>query len=332
MGGSDPKYLDLQKEETVKYNIRIENSLLNKYKELSNLTGKSTARLIKEVLREYFKNRNVYNTYLENVELFYMKIPHNIILKDFLTSRLNDPYFFRSNGKQEDYEPFINAIIQDELDGITNYSNGAINNIWELKLYKVFRVPNNLDQWNEQTSTYSSYYKNGTDYINTGLELLIIPELAEFTNNYLDCLYCFYFELNREGTNNNLMVTLLNVQEALDLIAKSNNIYLELLANNIYTLLNDATKPEDIEEIAKAYNSNNIVTSEFIQKEKIEPIKLLETNKREVTVNYHDKQLLNKVERLEKENEELKNRIETIEEETKKQTEEAIKEVLKKYL
>lgn len=313
MVGSDPKYLDLQKEETIKYNIRIENSLINKYKELSNLTGKSTARLIKEVLREYFKNRTVYNTYLENVELFYIEIPHNIVLKDFLTSKLNDPYFFRHNGKQEDYEPFIKVIVMDQLDGLTDYPNEALENIYNLQLYKVYRTPNNLDQWNEKTKTYSSYYKYGTDLINTGLELLIIPELAKHTNDFLDCLFCFYFELNNENLNNNLMVTLISITEALDLIGQANNIYFENLANTIYNKLDNAKTSEDVEEIANTYNTNNIIRSDLIPRENVQPLKLV-ANKDKVTINYHDKELLNKVERLEKENEELKEKLDALEE------------------
>lgn len=326
MVGKDPKYLDLQKEETVKYNIRIEQSLINKYKELSNLTGKSTAKLIKEVLRGHFKNRTVYNTYLENVNLFYIEIPYNIILKDLLMSKPEDPYFFRmSNGKQEDYEPFINALIQDNLDGLRDDGN-AITNIWDLQLYKVYRTPNNLDKWNEQTSTYSSYYKYGTDYINTGLELLIIPQIAKQTDNYLNCLYCFYFELNRENANNNLMVTLISVTEALDLIGQANNVYFENLANIIYNKLENAQNEEDVEEIAKIYNTNNIIRSDLIPRDNVQPLKLVQ-NKDKVSINYHDKELLNKVERLEKENQELKEKLDTLEEDVLKR----VNKVLDQY-
>lgn len=310
MGGADPKYLDLQKEETIKYNIRIEDSLINKYKELSNLTGKSTARIIKEVLREYLQDRNVYNNYLENTIIFYLKIPYNTVLKNLLTSGLEDAYFFRHNGKQEDYMPFINMIINNEIDGITNYRK-ELETLYDMGMYKVYMVPNNLDQWNKKTQTYSSYYKYGTDNINTGLELLIIPGIAEHTQEFLDCLYCFYFELNNE--NNNLMVTLISIDEALDLIIEANNNYLENLANTIYNKLKNAETKEEILEIAKTYNTNNIINTEPKPDEDVQPLKVI-TEDSNIRINYNDKTLLNKVEALEKENEELKNRIDTIEE------------------
>ena len=43
--------------------------------------------------------------------------------------------------------------------------------------------------------------------------------------------------------------------------------------------------------------------------EEVEPIKLYVTRKNETSINYHDKQILKKVERLEKENKELKEEI-----------------------
>ncbi len=344
-----PKFLDLDTTERVKYTIKLNEILLDKYRELANLTDKPINETIENVLEDYIRPKAMYNTYLDNISSFYIIIPYNLLVKDFITkTSYDDVYNLKRMNKQADFNDTVNlvkelyserisTIIEEanlygiDLDDISKdedyykYCNPSLDTF---KLYKVFRVPNNLDRWNGSSKTYSSYYKFDDDTVNTGLEFVIIPGIADYTNDYTNCLYCFYFELH-----NHMDLTMISIEylEALELIEEAGNEYLLNLINNIYAALEEAEDIDDVTNLAEIYNTGNVRSNSSIRTEKVEPTKLLTGKSEEVTVNYHDKQLLKKIELLEKENKQLKEDLDTVEARTLEKIEDTFKDILDDY-
>lgn len=344
-----PKFLDLDTEERVKYTIKLNEILLDKYRELANLTDKSINETIETVLEDHIRPKVMYNTYLDNYSSYYITIPYNLLVKDFITKgSYDDIYNLKEMYKKTDFKDTINlvkelysekiaATIEEanlygiDLDSITKdddyykYYNPGLDNF---KLYKVFRVPNNLDRWNSSSKTYSSYYKFDDDTVNTGLEFVIIPGIADYTDDYTNCLYCFYFELHKH-----MDLTMISIEylEALELIEEAGNEYLLGLINTIYAALEEAEDIDDVTNLAEVYNTGNVRSSTSIRTEKVEPTKLLTGKNKEVTVSYHDKQLLKKIELLEKENKQLKEDLDTVEARTMEKVEDTLKGLLDEY-
>lgn len=343
-----PKFLDLDTEERVKYTIKLNEILLDKYRELANLTDKSINETIESVLEDYIRPKAMYNTYLDNFSSFYITIPYNLLVKDFITKgTYDDIYDLKELNKQSDFNNLIKlveelydgeiAAVEEEaraygidLDGIGKgdiyyeYYNPGLDTF---KIYKVFRVPNNLDKWNAASKTYSSYYNFYDDTSHAGLEFVIIPGIANYTNDYTNCLYCFYMELH----NKDLTMVSIEYLEALELIEEAGNGYLLSLLNTIYTALEEAEDIDDVTNLAELYNTGNVRSSSSIKNEKAQPTKLLTGRNNGVTVSYHDKQLLKKIELLEKENKQLKEDLDTVEARTVEKIEDTIKTVLDKY-
>lgn len=343
-----PKFLDLDTAERVKYTVKLDEILLNKYRELANLTDKPINETIESVLEDYIEDKVIYNTYLEDYRSFYIQIPYNLLVKDFITkASYDDVYDLKKNYKKSDYAEVINLVkevyaeeiagnIEEanlmgiDLESITKgntyykYNNPSMDTV---KLYKVLRVPNNLDRWNTMTKTYSSYYRFDDDTSHAGLEFFIIPAIAYYTDDFRDCLYCFYLEL----INNELLMISIEYLEALDLIEEAGNEYLLKLANNIYEDLENAESIDDVKKYANYYNTGNIRASMPMDSEKVEPMKILVGKNNKTTISHHDKQLIRKIELLEKENKQLKEDIDTIEDKTLEKVEDKLKNLLDEY-
>ena len=325
MSTNNPKFLKLAEDKIVKYTIKVDENLLDKYRELANLTDKQINQTINQALESYLDGKTVFNTYLDTFKSFYINIPYNLLVKSYITKSSYDDItnLYKSN-RLTDFNNMVNIVNnyyaeeianieeratlfgQSVLDDDELYKEFFTPDLYTHKNYKVIRVPNNLDKWNDKTNTYSSYYKYEDDNINTGLEFVIIPEIAEYTDDFTNCLYCFYFELIG---NHDLTVISIEYLEALDLIEEAGSNYLFNLINNIYSNLEEATSIEAVKEYADFYNTGNIIKISDMDTEEVEPIKLYVTRKNETSINYHDKQILKKVERLEKENKELKEEI-----------------------
>ena len=326
------KFLDLANEDLVKYTIKIDKNLLSKYRELANLTDKQILQTMTKALEDYIEDKVVFNTYLDSYGSFYINIPYNLLVKDFVTKKTyDDVYNLKEFNKKTDFKEIIQLVTNfyaDEINGTIeearllgfdldldtvskddNYYKYFIPDLDTLELYKVNRVPNNLDKWDNAYTTYSSYYRLG-DLGHSGIELLIIPEIAEYTDDFTNCLYCFYMELwDKE-------LTVVNVEyvEALDLFGEADNEYYISLINNIYTNLKEAKNGEEVKALADFYNTGNIVKISSINAEDVKPIKLLASKRNELSINYYDKELAKKVDNLEQQNQELKEEIANLEE------------------
>ena len=321
------KFLDLANEDLVKYTIKIDKNLLSKYRELANLTDKQILQTMTKALEVYIGDKVVFNTYLDSYASFYINIPYNLLVKDIDTKKTyDDVYNLKEFNKKTDFKEIIQLVTNfyaDEINGTIeearllgfdldldtvskddNYYKYFIPDLDTLELYKVNRVPNNLDKWDNAYTTYSSHYRLGA-LGHSGIELLIIPEIAEYTDDFTNCLYCFYMELWEKE------LTVVNVEyvEALDLFGEAGNEYYISLINNIYTNLKEARSGEEVKALADFYNTGNIVKMASINEEEVKPIKLLTSKRNEISINYYDKELAKKVDNLEKENKELKEAI-----------------------
>lgn len=323
---TDPKFLKLDKGDIVKYAIRLDEILLDKYRELANLTDTPINQTIINALDSYMNGKIVFNNYLDTVKSFYLNIPYNLVMKEFITkSSYDDVTDLIINNKKSDfkelarllgyqYEEIIedrtvtyntHSVKYEDLPKDDLYRKYTITPLDTVELYKVYRMPNNLDRWEARYNSYSSYYRFGDTTAHSGIELVIIPEIAEFTEDYTNCLYCFYFE--RIGTN--LTVISMEFIEALELIEEAGNEELLNISKKMYEELSEAKAEWVIDVLAEAYNTGNIVKFNKIETEEVRPLKVLAPKSNEVIVSYHDKQLLKKVDKLEDENKELKEEI-----------------------
>ena len=328
---SEPKFLKIDKGDIVKYAIRLDETLLEKYRELANLTDTPINQTINNALERYMNGKIVFNYYLDTVKSFYLNIPYNLVMKDYITkSSYDDITDLRTDNKKADfkelarvigyqYEEYIdtitvnhnaNGVKYDELPKDDFYKKYTITPLDTVELYKVYRMPNNLDRWEARYNSYSSYYRFGETTAHSGIELVIIPEIAEFTEDYTNCLYCFYFE--KIGTN--LTVISMEFIEALELIEEAGNDELLNISKKMYEELSEAKAEWVIDVLAEVYNTGNVVKFSSIEAEEVRPLKILTPKPNEVIVSYHDKQLLKKVDKLEDENKELKEELAEIKE------------------
>ena len=326
------KFIDLANEDLIKYTIKLDKNLLSKYRELASLTDKQILQTMTKALEDYIEDKVVFNTYLDSYSSFYINIPYNLLVKDFITKKSYDEvYNLKKLNKKTDFKNTIELVKEvydreiagameearlfgfdldlDNMDKDENYYKYYIPDLDTLELYKVYRVTNNLDKWDNDYTTYSSYYRLG-DISHSGIELLIIPEIAEYTDDFTNCLYCFYMEL----WDNNLTVINIEYVEALDLFGEANNEYYISLINNIYNSLEEARNGEEVKVLAEFYNTGNIIKMASINAEEIRPIKLLTSKRNEVSINYYDKELAKKLDNLEQQNQELKEEIANLEE------------------
>ncbi|MBQ6631591.1 MAG: hypothetical protein IJH55_05580 [Romboutsia sp.] len=331
---SDPKFLNLDKGDIVKYTFRLDEILLDKYKELANLTNNNINQTMINALESYMNGKTVFNYYLDTVKSFYLYIPINLVMKDYITkSSYDDIMDLKSNNKKSDFkelarlmgyqyeETLEEAVMNYSTHGVKYenipkddfYKKYTITPLDTVELYKVYRMPNNLDKWEKQFNSYSSYYRFGDNTAHSGVELVIIPEIAKYTEDFTKCLYCFYFEM----IDNGLTVISMEFIEALELIEEAGNDELLKISKKMYEELSEAPSEWVIDVLAEVYNTGNIIKFNSIETEEVRPLKILTPKPNEVIVSYHDKQLLKKVDKLEDENKELKEELARLKESMK---------------
>lgn len=336
-----PKFIETPEPKKVVYSWRIEDNKLNKLQELAKLTEVTTPDLLNNIIDSYLEDKIVYNHYLESYKNYYMLLPVNLSIKEYLTNKNIFSNVLTYDFKE--YKDLYNNI----LDIDTDFIDLEFNN------YKIQRIPNNLDVFNKNNL---SYYTNITDSIKThsGIELYIEPDIAQITDDYTNCLYCFYFNVKEDE----VIISIIPYNDALRLLNIVNNSELIAITETIINKLAKAKNIRSVKKIAKDWNTNNIIKLKDVDEDKATPYKIeitkdntiikpydkdlddtIKTLKREVkeqtTIN---KVLINEIESLKKENNELKeikNKLDTAiantQERMKKENEEMVKNILNEY-
>ena len=178
--------------------------------------------------------------------------------------------------------------------------------------------------------TYETIFNNG-HWGHAGLDFIIIPEMAKYTDDLTNALYIFYFKFYKTNLRPYLSIFLINYIDALDVIgAKNEN--LKNLLKTIYTELGQAQNQDTVKAIAKTYNTGNSINVSDNETPKPDLIKIIDYYNTNVT-NYSYETLNNKLEALEKENKELKEKINTMEDdirdELKREFKKAFDDLLK---
>ena len=236
-----PKYLSVKKK--IPYNIRMPENLLNSLNAYANLTENTTTDIVINVLTEFMENKIVFNDYLADVESKTIKIPVNadakssIIANDNLNSNL-------LNG-------FTGAICYIDAEFYEQAIKQTATATIEIK-----RIPNNLDEFDGYT------YKFVNKHQHKGIEFFVYtPEEAEVMCDYIEYLYCFYFEISGNETN----IYLIDELDAINRLANADLTTKELLIGCIKELESleiPFTNDEDYEKflkIAEKYNTSNII-------------------------------------------------------------------------
>ena len=239
-----PKYLPVKKK--IPYTVRLPEHLLNSLNAYADLTGNTTTNVVIDVLTDFMKDKTVFNDYLIDRGSKTIKIPlnadakENIIANDNLNSNLlntfngNISYYDENNCYEEAVKPTETATIE------------------------IKRIPNNLDVFNR----YS--YESGSRYKHKGIEFFVyIPKEYEIVWNYIDYLYCFYFEVTGNETN----ICLIDNLDAINRLADADTTTKDLLIGCIKELefisdIGNGCENElydDFLSIARKYNTGNIV-------------------------------------------------------------------------
>ena len=93
-------------------------------------------------------------------------------------------------------EMFYNA---DLLKGLVYSSYDSLGDTIDVKAksepYEIFKIPNNLDKFNEKFGYYSMIDGIGGSGFHSGIEFAILPDAYNYRGNVdvFDALYCFYF-------------------------------------------------------------------------------------------------------------------------------------------
>ena len=341
-----PKFIDTPETFKAVYSWRIEEAKLNKLHELANLTNTNTPDLLNNIIDSYLEDRIVYNSYLESYKNYFIKLPIDLDIKEYLIER--SLFNLLKNNDYKQYNQIFKFIkSKEDLEDI----DLTFNN------YKIQRIPNNLDIFN---SSDLSYYTNIIEDFKThnGLEFYIEPDIAVLTKDYTNCLYCFYFSVLKHGVE----INIISYNDAIDFLKKSNNKELLAIAESIYTKLANAKNIRSVNKIAREWNTNNIIKLEDIEEDGVKPYKIeinkdntiikpydkdMEDNIKELKLQVKEQTSINKVlvkelEDLKKENNELKetneeiiNKLDTAVanaiEDTKEEAKEIVKDILKEY-
>lgn len=231
---ANPKYIKNPKPEDptekIVYSFRIERQKLQKLQQGAEIENKSTAELLNNVIDDLTENKILTNDYLtDHPQGTYFKIPTSHYLKETMTT---DP---------ENIKPLYELIKHSYEDyGET-----------ETEVYKIDYPPNNCDIWQHKNFSFSSLEDTRK---HQGVELLIIPEVE----NIEDALYFIYSIYDTHARK--LELYILNQLDALNFINKTRNLDLIGRVNNLLYDFERVESWEDLEALAKEYNTGNITS------------------------------------------------------------------------
>lgn len=231
MSGINPKYLPVEKK--VQYNIRVPQRLIDKYTAYANLTGNTTTNIINNVLNDFIDSKVVLNDYLDNTGGVAVKIPYSIKQKKLIIADANELIGSFTN------DIYVRESPIDSMEECENY-------LYEL--FEIKKIPNNLDVFDGDSFTANGktllYNKNA---LHSGIELFVynITDVifadgnihSNDFNSFVNCLYCFYFEVSPDNTVN---VYLINHLMAINLLLISGNVEYKDLIVAVISELEDA--------------------------------------------------------------------------------------------
>lgn len=229
---ANPKYIKNPKPEDptekIVYSFRIERQKLQKLQQGAEIENKSTAELLNNVIDDLTENTVLTNDYLkDHPQGTYFKIPTSHYLKEDMAT---DP---------ENIKPFYELIKHSYEDyGET-----------ETEVYKIDYPPNNCDIWQHKNFSFSSLEDTRK---HQGIELLIIPEVEDIE----DALYFIYSIYDTHARK--LELYILNQLDALNFINKTRNLDLIGRVNNLLYDFERVESWEDLEALAKEYNTGNV--------------------------------------------------------------------------
>ncbi len=247
MSGSNPKYLPIPKK--IPYNIRLPKPLLDKLNAYAELTGNTTTDVVIGALNDLVKNKTIFNDYLPDLKGITIRLP------------------ILSNEKSEFYNAnLINAASGELFHEIYGYEAAS-------ETYEILKIPNNLDEFDNFIGYHTMINGIGKPDNHSGIEFVIIPEIAMESDNVFDALYCLYFEVESNKLKEILLidyVDAINKANATENIMLKNKLTLcvkELQQLNLElneTYIDDINaidnyKFETLEAIADKYNTGNIV-------------------------------------------------------------------------
>ena len=229
---ANPKYIKNPKPEDptekIVYSFRIERQKLQKLQQGAEIENKSTAELLNNVIDDLTENTVLTNDYLtDHPQGTYFKIPTSHYLKEDMAT---DP---------ENIKPLYELIKHSYEDyGET-----------ETEVYKIDYPPNNCDIWQHKNFSFSSLEDTRK---HQGIELLIIPEVEDIE----DALYFIYSIYDTHARK--LELYILNQLDALNFINKTRNLDLIGRVNNLLYDFERVESWEDLEALAKEYNTGNV--------------------------------------------------------------------------
>jgi len=288
-GKGKPKFIEIiDTNKKVPYSIRIEERILDKLHSISGNLNISTAELLTQISKDYLADKTPYNNYLETFNRFIFDLPLNLDVKEILTGRLYDI-------NNMNFKGFTDIDLASQVSSIIDYYN--INQSQQEAMasakYQVLRVPNNLDKFDAELQSFTSTEAN---LKHQGIEFLIVPELSKYTDNLLECVYCFYFTVDN---HNKLKMELINYTDVENLVIEKGNKYLIDLSQTIYYNLEKCTSIEEVEALAEMLNTDNIIpyANEPVE---VNPFKVVLRDNVPV-IRQYDKELERRIEKLEKE-------------------------------
>ena len=249
MSGSNPKYLPVPKK--IPYNIRLPKPLLDKLNAYAELTGNTTTDVVIGALNDLIRDKVIFNDYLPEMKGITIRIPT------------------LSNEKSEFYNiNFINAETStgDLFNEVYGYHPTT-------ETYEILKIPNNLDKFDDFLGYHSMINSIGAKGNHSGIEFVIIPDIAMESDDVFDALYCFYFEVESNKLKKILLidyVDAINKANATENIMLKNkltlcvkelqqlNLDLEEILFDDYNAIENY-KYETLEAIADKYNTGNIV-------------------------------------------------------------------------
>ena len=286
-----PKFIEIiDTNKKVPYSFRIEERVLDKLHSISGNLDISTAELVTKIAKDYLADKTPYNNYLETYNRFIFDLPLNLDVKDILTGRLKDNDNINFKGFTDlDLAEEVEKI-EYQMDYIINESNTEAT---ASAKYQVLRVPNNLDTFSNELETFTSSESN---LKHQGIEFLIVPEIAKYTDNLADCIYSFYFTVNND---NELRMELINFTDIENLAIEKGNKYLVDLSQTIYYNLENCSSLAEVEAVAELLNTDNI-RPYANEPAEVKPFKVVLRDNVPV-IRQYDKELERRVEKLEKE-------------------------------
>ena len=249
MSGSNPKYLPVPKK--VPYNIRLPKPLLDKLNAYAELTGNTTTDVVIGALDDLMKGKVIFNDYLPDMKGITIRLP---IIPD---------------EKKEFYN--VNLINAEISAG--NLFNEAYGYYATTETYEILKIPNNLDEFNEFIGYHTMINKVGKPDNHSGIEFVIIPDIAMEYDNVMDALYCLYFEVESNKLKKILLidyVDAINKANATENVKLKNKLTLCVKELQQLNLELEETMSDDIDaienytyesitDIADKYNTGNIV-------------------------------------------------------------------------